>query len=224
MSKTLVFSWTVWNFQYFMIIHSPLYCMCNVFVSLLDRMIWDSSILWVLSTYGTTVCVCVCVAGHQPAECVQIMRWWISNLGQGPLRSIKSVANFYVFVYLTRPSLSSRFLISFLGGAAPTGPDTPTTDVSPHRIIRPPGRHLSLSQNTDASRHDPTPCCPCSPPPNLPCYRHTCRIPVTTITLPLPKSLPPWPSAGSLLPSASTMAPGVSPLLRTLYLMHTHQK
>ena len=26
--------------------------------------------------------MCVCVTGHWPAECVQIMRWWSSNLGQ----------------------------------------------------------------------------------------------------------------------------------------------
>ena len=26
--------------------------------------------------------LCVCVAGHQSVDCVQIMRWWSSNLGQ----------------------------------------------------------------------------------------------------------------------------------------------
>ena len=62
------------------------------------------------------VCVYVCVAGHQPVECVQIMRWWISNLGHGPLWSLDSVINCYILVYLTIPSISSWFLISFWGG------------------------------------------------------------------------------------------------------------
>ena len=29
-------------------------------------------------------CLCVCVAKHQPVECVQIMRWWSSNLRNWP--------------------------------------------------------------------------------------------------------------------------------------------
>ena len=51
--------------------------------------------------------VCVCVDGHYPMECFQIMRWWSYKLGQEPLRIPGSVANCYVLVYLTRPSLSS---------------------------------------------------------------------------------------------------------------------
>ena len=69
--------------------------------------------------------MCVCVSSHQTVECVQIMRWWSSNLIQGRLRSLGSVANCYVLVYLTRPSLSSRFLISFRGGHPPPDPTPP---------------------------------------------------------------------------------------------------
>ena len=31
-------------------------------------------------TYGGCLCVCACDAVHQPVRCVQIMRWWSSNL------------------------------------------------------------------------------------------------------------------------------------------------
>ena len=37
--------------------------------------------------------VCVCVTGYQSLECVQIMRWWSSNLGQRPLWNLGSVDN-----------------------------------------------------------------------------------------------------------------------------------
>ena len=137
-------------------------------------------------------CVCVCVAKHQPVECVQIMRWWSSNLRQRPLRNLGSVANCYLLVYLSRTLLSYRFLIYFRGGGnTPLLNRHPTTNVSLHRIIYPPGRHLSPSQNTDAYRHNPNPRCPCYPPPTLPHSCHACRIPVASAPLMLTKLLPP---------------------------------
>ena len=168
--------------------------------------------------------VCVCVTVHKTVECVQIMRWWSSNLVQGILRRLGSVANGYVLVYLTRPSHSSRLLVSFQGGHPPPAPTKNNTNMSPHRIILPHGINMSPSQHTDASHHDPTPRCPWYPPPTLTRSRHAYRIPVAAAPLLLPKLLPLWPSYVTLLPSESTTAPGVSPLLRTLSLAHTHQK
>ena len=72
------------------------------------------------------MCVCVCVASHQPVECVRIMMWWSSNHGQGPLRSLGSVANYYVLFYLTHPSHSPPLLIFFQGGQLPPSPTLPT--------------------------------------------------------------------------------------------------
>ena len=76
-----------------------------------------------------------------------------------------------------------------LGGSSPSCPDNPTPNVYPHRIIRPPGCHLSLSQHT-AYRLQPRPhyslfmLYPSEPP----CSCHTCPILVTakiasTVTL-----------------------------------------
>ena len=67
---------------------------------------------------------CVGVAGHQTVYCVQIMRWWSSILLQRPLQNLGSIYNCYVFVYLTRPALSSCLLISFRG-SSPSLPNTP---------------------------------------------------------------------------------------------------
>ena len=94
--------------------------------------------------------------------------------------------------FLLEPSLPLFPPTDFiLGGSDPSYPKNPTTDVSPHRSIRPPGRHLSPSQNTDASCHDPTTRCPCSPPSTLPRSRHACRVPFAYASLPLQKLLPP---------------------------------
>ena len=74
--------------------------------------------------YQITVC-CVCIAGHQPVECVQNMIWWRSNLVQGPIWSLGCVGSFYVLVYLTHPSLYTRFMIYFQGGQPPPAPTPP---------------------------------------------------------------------------------------------------
>ena len=71
-----------------------------------------------------SVC-CVCVSGNQPVECVQIMRRWSSNLGQGPLKSLGSVTNCYILVYLTHPFLYSQFIIYFFGRGSPLLPQKP---------------------------------------------------------------------------------------------------
>ena len=78
--------------------------------------------------YSLQLCVYVCLAGHQPVECVQIMGWWSSNLRQGSLCCLVSVGNCYVLFYLTHPSLSSCFLISFHGRQPPPAltPPPPT--------------------------------------------------------------------------------------------------
>ena len=141
------------------------------------------------------LCVCVCADGHQPVDCVQIMRWWISNLGQGLLRSLGSVDNCYIHVYLFTwpdpPTLpTSWFLSGVRGRASPLFPETPTTNVSSHSIIFPHCINLSPSHNTDASHHDPTPRFLSSPPPTLPRSCHAYRIPVAAAPLPLPKSIP----------------------------------
>ena len=66
--------------------------------------------------------VCVCVAGHQTVECIQIIRWWSSNLRKVPLRSLGSFANCYLLVYFNRHSHSSHPLIYFKGGGTPLLP------------------------------------------------------------------------------------------------------
>ena len=75
---------------------------------------------------------CVCVTGHQSVECVQIMEWWSSNLGQWPLPNLVSVAYYYVFIlFLPRPPFPSSDVLP--GGEAPTScPNKPSTNV---RII-----------------------------------------------------------------------------------------
>ena len=65
------------------------------------------------------------VSGHQPVECVQNMRWWSSNLRQWPLLNLGSVAYCYLLVYLTRPTLSYRFLMYFSGGQPPPASTPP---------------------------------------------------------------------------------------------------
>ena len=83
--------------------------------------------------------------------------------------------------------------------------------VSPHRIICPPGHHLSLYQHTEAhqSLHQ-TP---------LPLYhplpRYACRIP-NAAPLSLPKYLLMSHSAASKTPFSVTTALGASPLSRSL--------
>ena len=110
-----------------------------------------------------------------------------------------------VFQLLTvtpqEPMLCHEFLPTFLpdpprplfpppdvlpGGAAPSCHNTPYINLSPHRIIHPPGHQLSLSQHTDATRLAPILLCPCFPPPTLPRSCQSCCIPVTAIPLPLP--------------------------------------
>ena len=64
------------------------------------------------------LCVCVFVVGHQTAECVLIMRWWSSKLGQWPLQNLGSVANYYVlFTCPAPPSLPVYWYVS--GGVSP---------------------------------------------------------------------------------------------------------
>ena len=70
------------------------------------------------------VCMCVFPA-NQPVDCVQIMSGWSSNLRQGPLWSLKSVANCDVLVYLTHPSHSSCLLIFFQRGHPASDPTPP---------------------------------------------------------------------------------------------------
>ena len=67
---------------------------------------------------------CVCVTGHQSVECVQIMRWWISNLRKLLLHNLGSVASCYVFILVLPhpPFLPSNFLTR---GSAPYRPNTP---------------------------------------------------------------------------------------------------
>ena len=66
------------------------------------------------------MCVCVYVCCRPPSYGVcPIMMWWSYKLRQGFLLSLCSVANCYILFFLTRPYLSSHFLISFRGGHLP---------------------------------------------------------------------------------------------------------
>ena len=63
--------------------------------------------------------VCVCVAGHQPGECVQVMSWWSSNPWQWPLQNLCSANNCYViFTCPALPSIPASWC-SFQGGGRP---------------------------------------------------------------------------------------------------------
>ena len=111
-----------------------------------------------------------------------------------------------------RPSLPSAWFPS--GGGCPHPPlaTLPSTSVvHPHRIIRPPGHHLSPSHNTKAcfSLHQ-TPL-----PPWLPCPFHACRIP-NSAPFPPPKYLLPSHSYASDPPFSATVAHDASPLLHRL--------
>ena len=74
------------------------------------------------------MCVCVsvgaCVAGHQSMDCVQIIRWWSSNLGKRPLRNLRYVTNCYIFILVP---LYPSFLLTdaLLGGVTPLLPRQP---------------------------------------------------------------------------------------------------
>ena len=59
----------------------------------------------------------MCVTSHQSVECVQIMRWLSSNLGEWPLWNLGSVAYCYV-LYLSHPTLPSLHIMSLRGGEA----------------------------------------------------------------------------------------------------------
>ena len=88
-------------------------------------------------------------------------------------------------------------------GGSPLLPQHPLhwrPKVSSHRIIRPNGRHLSPSQNTDVPCIAPILRCLCSPTLTLPRSRNACWIHVAIVALPLPKSLLLWPSDTSPLP------------------------
>ena len=65
-------------------------------------------------------------------------------------------------VYLSRTALPSRRLMSFRWGQPPPAPTppSPTSVVTPHRIIRPPGRHLSPSHHTYVPLISPILICP----------------------------------------------------------------
>ena len=71
--------------------------------------------------------------------------------------------------------------MSFRGGHPPPAPTLPPPKsvLSLHRIIRPPGRHLSLSQNTDTPVPFPhlslSVIPPSSHPSPLPCLTYSCQ-------------------------------------------------
>ena len=112
------------------------------------------------------------------------------------------------------------------GGHPPTAPITPppTPVVSPHSIIRPPGREMYPSQHINVPRLAPIIFCPCSSPLTLPRSRHACRIPVAAAPLPLSKLIIPRPSDDYLIPPASATEPVVSPIPNNLSLLHERQK
>ena len=92
------------------------------------------------------------------------------------------------------------------------------TVYSPHRIICPPGRHLSLSQHTKVLHslsHNPL-------PPHFPCLFHALQIP-NAKPLPLSKYLLTLYSAASDPPFTVTTAHGASPLPRILSLYRKPQ-
>ena len=88
----------------------------------------------------------------------------------------------------------------------------------PHMIIRPPGRHLYLSQNTESHRslHQTL------LPPCLPCPLNECRIPNAAI-LPPPKYIITSQPTDSEPPFSVTTAHRAFPLPRSLSICHKYQ-
>ena len=155
------------------------------------------------------VCVCVCVTGHQSLECVQIMRWWTSNIVQWPIRNLGYVT--YCYTAIIDPTHPLPLPPNILPGEAdPSWPKTPSTNVhilstQDHLNTRaspvsvPEYRYVCASYSPVSTSNPPT--------HPLPCHRHTCRIPVAATTLPLPQYILTSTSAVSLLPPVSTKDP-----------------
>ena len=125
-----------------------------------------------------------------------------------------SISNFYVAIlFVPDPPFYACHLMSARGGIPSHAPSlSPLLNVrSPHRIICPPRRHLSLSHHNEVrSSLYLTLLHPCLP---LPLY--ACSIPYAAPLLP-PKYLLTLHSAASDPPFAATMAYGASPLRRIL--------
>ena len=115
------------------------------------------------------VCVHVCVTSHRYVGYVLIMRWWSSNLGQGPLQNRGAVACCYIFILdPPRPLFLTANVLT--GVAAPSFPNTLSADV-----------HLFSSQD-----HPPTWASPIS----IPAYRFSCPCTYPSMSVLSPSNPP----------------------------------
>ena len=107
--------------------------------------------------------------GHRTVGYVQIMRWWSSNLRQRPLQNLGSVAYCYIFsIDLPFPLFLPSDALT--GGAAPSCPETPSTNV---RIF-------------SAQNHPPT----WASPVSFPAYQFSRPLPYPSLSVLSPSNPP----------------------------------
>ena len=106
--------------------------------------------------FGAHLRVCVFIYVHQYGWCVQIIRWWCSNLVQVPLQNLGSVANYTFYFSPPVPPISTVFLDILIFLLYPTSPPIsikrrrcpsflhPLPIPSPGSKRRPPGLHPHL--------------------------------------------------------------------------------
>ena len=170
------------------------------------------SVFW---RYVDWLCCC-CFPCHQSVRCVWIIRWWCYNLRQVHIR------NYYPLLFITYLCLLLP-LHHFcpppdirLGGLPAPAPSLSSlsTVLSPHIIICPSGRHLSMSKNNKVifSLNQ------ILLPPLLPCPRHNFQVTIAA-QLPPTKYLLTSHSAASKPLFAVTTAHGASllPLIPSPY-------
>ena len=122
--------------------------------------------------------MCVCIAGHHPVECVQIMTWWSSILGQWPLRNLGSVANFYVI--FTWP-----------------GPTSLPDSWCPSRVVRPLPPQPPFHQRVYAQYHPPI----WASPVSVTCIRHIIPMHPAPPLFFAVRDSPLWPSRAPETPA-----------------------
>ena len=98
----------------------------------------------------------MCFLGHRSVACVQMMRWWSSNLRQWPLRNLGSVAILNTYSRPSFPTCLNRFCI--VPGFLPHSPPPPTSSrSSSYHLSVTTAPHLLFRCGTPSIWMSPTP-------------------------------------------------------------------